>query len=465
MEPLAEHEDTLSRALRHLEDRTSFAEALAERSGGFAFRLDTSTTRAESSPRIEGVVFRAWDGKRWSETASASLEPAAVGRCVDSLRARLSSSAIGSQPPGEPTKGRAEQVMSLQRASRDVAPEERERLARSWFSWATSVPGIKNAVASIGEEDDERLYVSTFGAFRYQRVSRIAASVVPLAIENGKVEYDGLVEGRLGGFETLEGVITEDAVTAVAKDALALLGASSPPTGTMAVLMDPSTSGTFAHESFGHGTEADQLLRNRSYLKPILGEVVAPEILSLVDDGSLSDGYGTIYFDDEGRATERTTMVDHGRFVEVLHNRESAAQMGRRPRGNTRRSNFLGRPFVRMTNTFVEPGNSSYDELVKETRDGVLLQHCTSGIEDPLGGQMQIKVKKARRIERGELTTLHSSMALSGRVLDVLRSVRGVSRKEDFAMTPGACGKGHSDPIPVATGGTYLLVHAVVGPA
>ncbi len=73
MEPLAEHEDTLSRALRRLEERTSFAEALAQRSGGFGFRLDTSTTRAEASPRIEGVVFRAWDGKRWSETASASL--------------------------------------------------------------------------------------------------------------------------------------------------------------------------------------------------------------------------------------------------------------------------------------------------------------------------------------------------------------------------------------------------------
>ena len=158
-------------------------------------------------------------------------------------------------------------------------------------------------------------------------------------------------------------------------------------------------------------------------------------------------------------------MVDHGRFVEVLHDRESAAAMGRTARGNTRRADFMGRPFVRMTNTMVEPSDWTFAELLEEAKEGVLLQSCTSGIEDPLGGQMQIKVKKARSIENGQITKRYSSMGLSGRVLDVLRAIKGVSGPEDFAMSPGSCGKGHSDILPAGTGGTYLLTEAVVGPA
>ncbi|HTT26184.1 MAG TPA: metallopeptidase TldD-related protein, partial [Thermoplasmata archaeon] len=137
----------------------------------------------------------------------------------------------------------------------------------------------------------------------------------------------------------------------------------------------------------------------------------------------------------------------------------------RRPTGNCRRADFISRPFVRMTNTFVEPSTWSLDELLKEAKHGLVLESCTSGIEDPLGGQMQIKVKKGHRIEHGERTEIVPSMALSGRVLDVLKAIRGIGRAEQFEMDPGFCGKGHTDTLPVASGGPYLLTEAIVGPA
>jgi len=145
--------------------------------------------------------------------------------------------------------------------------------------------------------------------------------------------------------------------------------------------------------------------------------------------------------------------------------RECAAELGRRPTGNTRRSDFVSRPFVRMTNTYVEAGDRTMEELVEEAKDGVLLQNFTSGIEDPLGGNMQLKVKKGRKIEHGRLTDIVSSMALSGKVLEFLREIRGVSRASDLSFTPGSCGKGHTDMLPTGTGGPYLLSRAVVGPA
>jgi TldD protein len=464
MAPLTDHEDHFEKALRRLEAFSSFAELMAERSSGGRLRFDSSAVSPGPAPRLGGVVLRAWDGQRWVEAAVASFEPTALAATAQQVIHRLPARTSATPPPGEAATGRAERVVDAKRPPSSETMEDRIALAKDWFGWATSVPGIHNAIISIFDTEDERLYLSTAGARRYQRLVRTGASVIPIALENGRVEYDYMAEGRLGGYEVLD-LITEERVLEVARESQELLRAEAAPTGSMTVLMDPSTSGTFAHESFGHGTEADQLLRDRSYLKPLLGELLGPECLTLVDDGSWPDGWGTIFFDDEGHPAQRTVMVDRGRFVEVLHDRESAAAMGRTARGNTRRADFMGRPFVRMTNTMVEPSDWTFLELLEEAKEGILLQSCTSGIEDPLGGQMQIKVKKARSIENGQITKRYSSMGLSGRVLDVLRAIKGVSGREDFVMSPGSCGKGHSDILPVGTAGTYLLTEAVVGPA
>jgi len=283
-------------------------------------------------------------------------------------------------------------------------------------------------------------------------------------VEAGKVEADFISEGGVGGVEMLD-FLTEENVKAVAQSARELLTAGAPPTGTMTVLLDPGVAGIFAHESFGHGTEADQFVRDRSYLKPLLGQPVGPDFLTIVDNGAYPGGWGTIPFDDEGNPGQRTVLVERGRFVGALHDRETASVLDSQPTGNSRRSDIVSRPFVRMTNTYVEPGDWTFEELLKEAKNGVILERATSGIEDPLGGQMQLKVKKGHLIENGEQKGLVSSMALSGRVLDFLQGIRGMSGSKDFSISPGTCGKGHSDYLPTGTGGTYLLSTAVVGPA
>jgi TldD protein len=461
---LADLDGPLTRALRKLEARAPYAEALAQSTSGEGLRHDRSATSIAPSPRLEGIVLRAWGPKGWVEAAASGLDEAAVRSTAESVERGLGPGRPSKGPPGTPATGELSRSTSSPRPIADLGVEGRLELARAWFACATSVPGVRNAYAQIASLEDERLFRSTAGARRYQRIVRVRAGVVALAIEGGKVEYDYMGFGGTGGAEVLDQV-TEERIVSTAREALALLGAGSAPVGRTKVLLDPSTSGTFAHESFGHGTEADQVLRNRSYLAPLVGSMVAPGLLTLVDDGSMEGAWGSIFFDDEGEAAHRSVLVDRGRFVGLLHDRETAAELARRPTGNARRADFLSRTFVRMTNTLVEPGGSSLEELIQEAGEGVLLEHCTSGIEDPLGGQMQIKVKKGHRIHRGELGEVLPSMALSGRVLDFLRTIQGVGRASDFQMSPGYCGKGHTDLLPTGTGGPYLLAEAVLGPA
>ncbi len=464
MSDLRDHEAELVRLLERLGRRTRFVEVMADRSRGLGARLDTRSTSLAPQPRLEGAIVRAWGGERWVEAATSDLSGASLGNAVEMLDRQLENALAGTDPPGEPATTRGERTEEPARPMRDVDPEEMIRLAKDALGWATSVPGVRDAQVHIGWTDQERFYLNSAGARCFQRLSRVGGSVAPLAFENGRVEFDFLSEGGLGGREQLR-FLTEEKVTRLAHGALELLHAKAPPAGEMTVLLDPSVAGTMAHESFGHGTEADQFLRDRSYLQPRLGETLGPDMLTIVDDGAYPGGWGTIYFDDEGHRGQKTVLVDRGRFVGALHDRETAAAYGTKATGNTRRADFLSRAFVRMTNTYVEPGDWTLDELVREAKAGILLQRATSGIEDPQGGQMQLKVKKGRKIENGRLTDLVTSMALSGKVLDFLRATRGISRRADFELGTGYCGKGHTDLLPAGTGGTYLLSTAVVGSA
>lgn len=457
-------ESDLRRVLRHLERRTSFAEAMAERVRGEHVSVDSRAVNAAAVPPREGVVIRAWTGMRWAETAVTSLEGDALSKAAEGLGAQLVGGEPGKPPPGEPstTIGAFDTIPA--RPMRTLGTESTLERLREVYRWITEEPSIKFGQSTVRWQEEERYYLNTAGASCFQRLDRVLAAAVAVAVENGRSESDFTALGALGGQEVLE-PIDEEMARTLSKGARDLLGSKTPPSGLTNVLLDPGTTGTFAHESFGHGTEADQFVRHRSYLQPLLGQAVGPEYLTLVDDGSIPGAWGSIHYDDEGHPGQRTVLVDRGRFVGALHDRNTAAALGATPTGNTRRSDFLSPAYVRMTNTLVEPGDWSFEELVKETRDGILLEHWQSGMEDPQGGQMQLKVCKGHRIENGEVTDLLSSMALSGSVLQFLKDIRGIGKATDSSIAPGNCGKGHGDLLPTGDGGTYLLSRAWVGPS
>jgi TldD protein len=464
MTDLRELEPELSAALRRLEPHTKFADVLAQSTQGQGTRADHRTVGVSRSPWIRGAAIRAWGTDRWIEAATSQLDTGSLYETINLLIANLRRAGSGKDPPGVSNTTRREWVERPAKPMRDVPVEETIALAKDAVTWAREVPKVRDAQVRIEWADEERFYLNTAGARCYSSLPRVVGVVVPIAMENGRVEFDFDSSGGLGGRERID-FINPERVRETSEKAAQLLSAAAPPMGEMEVLLDPGTTGTLAHESFGHGTEADQFLRDRSYLKPLLGSMVGPETLTIVDDGAYPGGWGSIFCDDDGHPGQRTVLIDRGRFVSGLHDRETAGALHASPTGNARRADFLSRVFVRMTNTFVEPGDWTLEELVKETRHGVLLERATSGIEDPQGGQMQLKVKYGHRIENGERAELVSSMALSGKVLDVLKSVRGVSRKSDFEITVGTCGKGHTDMLPVGSGGTYLLATAIVGPA
>ncbi len=464
MGELSDAEGNLYHTVARLAQRGPFIEVLAEAASGLSVRYDGRTTTFQTPPRLRGAVFRAWTGSGWTEVSISGLDVASLRFAEGMIERALSQHPARDSPPGVSSTARLEKVTPTTRPMGEGAEDEMVKLVRDVFAWTTGVPDIHESEVQVSWRRDERLYLNSAAARCFQAISRVRGAVQAVAVENGRVESDRFIHGGVGGREILEALTQENARKA-AESARDLLRAKAPPAGKMTVLLAPSVTGYFAHESFGHGAEADQFVRNRSYLQPMLGKVVAPEILTIVDNGAYTGAWSEIYCDDEGHPAQRTVLVDHGRFTGALHDRNTAAALGSLPTGNTRRSDFLSRAFVRMTNTYVEPGESSFEELVREAGNGVLLESGSAGIEDPQGGQIQIKARKGHLIENGKVTDLVSSMALSGRVLEFLTSIRGLSGKEDFALDTGSCGKGRTDFLPNSAGGPYLLSSAVVGRA
>ena len=169
----------------------------------------------------------------------------------------------------------------------------------------------------------------------------------------------------------------------------------------------------------------------------------------------------TIPFDDEGTPSSCTKIIDHGVYTGYMHTLETASQLGVAPTGNGRAENFGKRHWVRMTNTYFGPGEWDKDELIAETKDGILTDKMVSGMEDPVGGCFEAKALRGYLVKNGEVQGLVKSFTLTGKSVDILCTVDALS--DQVILDGGMCGKGIEDWVRVSSGGPYMRARMIVG--
>ena len=300
----------------------------------------------------------------------------------------------------------------------------------------------------------ERIFVNNEGCKLRQVIPRTRVFIVPIAKEGSVVDYDYFVKSGEIGFEIFDSLENE-VLDQVIKNSLEMLKAELPPAGRNNIILDPNMVGLIAHESFGHGLEADQILRDRSYLKQHLNKQVASEICTIYDTPSIEKKLGSYFFDDEGIKAGHNILVENGILKNFIYDRRTASELNATPQGNGRRESFAHPVNVRMSNTYFGSGDYELEEMISEIKEGVMLVHGFFGMEDPLGGGMQCTSKKGYLIENGEKTKILKAIALSGDVLEMLKNIDAVS-KDALKLDGGTCGKGTEDMVPVTSGGSYI---------
>lgn len=226
--------------------------------------------------------------------------------------------------------------------------------------------------------------------------------------------------------------------------------------GCYPVILSPMVTGVFAHESFGHKSEADFMLGDEALAKEWqIGKKVGSEKLSIVDSGQV-DGAGYVPYDDEGTKASRTYLIKNGVLTGRLHSAETAVYLGEKPTGNARAIDCGFEPIVRMTSTFVEKGTDKLDDLIKEIKHGYYIKSYKHG-----SGMSTFTIAPmiAYEIVEGRIGDPVKIAVITGNVFETLSLIDGVADDEEVTSTPtGGCGKMEQYPLNVAMGGPHIRV-------
>jgi TldD protein len=326
---------------------------------------------------------------------------------------------------------------------------------------ARAVEHIKRTSTAIACERTQKVFVSSEGARIESESVRTYAEVFALAKREGITEYADDIAGGTGGFEIVEEFDMPARAEEVGRRASALAGAKTLPRQKLPVVLDQDFVALLVHEIIGHPSEADRVLgreaawAGKAWWAGKLGERVGSKYLNAVDDPRVEGALGYFEHDDEGTPAKRKRLIHNGVLLEHMHSRETAAAFGVKPNGGMRAKNFRYLPLIRMSNTFIEPGDFKREELFEIAR-GVYLKGAKIPSIDSRRYDFQISAEEAFLIERGELVGPFRDVSLVGVAPDFFESVDAVA--DDFEMRPiPNCGKG--DPMQtlhVGNGGPHL---------
>jgi len=241
------------------------------------------------------------------------------------------------------------------------------------------------------------------------------------------------------GYELFERISAEEIATKAANRAIGKLSARPAPSGVLPVVLKSGTGGILFHEACGHGLEADHIVKDASVYANRIGDVVASPLVTLIDDGTVMDEWGTSTIDDEGKPTQRNVLIENGVLTDYMWDLLRSRKAGRTSSGNGRRQSYQHLPMVRMTNTYLMRGSEDPEEIVAQTANGVYVAQLGGGQVNTATGDFVFGMTEAYLIEDGKITEPIRDANLIGNGPDVLQKIDVVGN--DFDISPGSCGK------------------------
>jgi TldD protein len=418
--------------------------------------IDNGVIETAGTSFFDKAVIRALGPKGWG-ILTVDNYSSLSRRQVDDAIARATALAVvtGEEVQLAEAPSRILPVPGLSEDPRDVSLEEKCGLLTEIESSAR-VDGVTNTRGRYTEEITAVWFEDSGGnEYRYE-LGRCGFSVLAVAQRGGLMQMARESEHTITGFNLRHR--QELGITA-GERAVSLLGAIPAKGGVMNAVLDPELAGVFAHEAIGHASEGDLVREGSSVIKGMIGEKIGHDTLTIIDDPTLPE-FGFEPVDAEGVAVQRTEIISRGVLANYLHNRQTLAAVGGGVAGHAR--GVAGDPpIVRMSNTFIENGDASRDEIFEGCGTGILLKGSRGGQVDPGRGIFQFNAEYGYLVENGEIGSMVRDVSLSGEILKTLHGI--VLCGTDREMHQGYCGKGGQS-VPVSDGAPHILLNdAVVG--
>jgi TldD protein len=330
----------------------------------------------------------------------------------------------------------------------------KKRLLDEYNEVIWSTPRIQTSIIAYGDGRKRVVFANSDGSFIEQSRTDVTLRLSAIARDGGEVQQSGLSLGSRGDFAQIEGL--HERVKELAQRAVDLLSAPQVRGGEYTVVLDPVLAGVFAHEAFGHLSESDFVYENERLKEVmVLGRKFGGKHLNIVDGATIPGLRGSYRFDDEGTPATKTYLIREGVLVGRLHSRETAAKMGEKPTGNARAIDYRHPPIVRMTNTLIEPGHASFEDLLSGIEEGVYARNWYGGTTSM--EMFTFSAGEAYMIRKGKVAELMRPVMLTGNVFNTLENIDAIGNDLDMNQG-GGCGKGGQMPLPVSNGSPHIRI-------
>lgn len=349
-------------------------------------------------------------------------------------------------------------LYSNQDPLQSISDVDKVALIQSADGFARTVdPKVSQVFVSLTGSYDVVLIAATDGTFSSDIRPLVRMNITVIVESNGQREQGSSGGGGRFGYEYFSPDRVSEYAREAVRQALVNLDAIAAPAGTMPVVLGAGWPGILLHEAVGHGLEGDFNRKGTSVFSGQIGQKVASEHCTIVDDGTIADRRGSLSVDDEGTPAQNTTLIENGVLVGYMQDKTNARLMGVESTGNGRRESYAHLPMPRMTNTYMLPGQHEHEEIIASVDKGIYAANFGGGQVDITSGKFVFSATEAYLIENGKITQPIKGATLIGSGSDTMTKVSMVGNNLELDAGMGTCGK-EGQSVPVGVGQPTLKI-------
>ncbi len=441
-----------------LKTGVSFADVRIENSTTIIIELNDGITRKSMASRMKGAGIRAFIDGAWAFAQTTDLTKAGMRATSESVAklALATQEKVAERFTINGPTFEANVQLDVKKPFDKVSIDEKMDFVKMIDDQARDFDErIVSTMTIYGELSSDIFIANSLGTRITLQNSIPRIISIPTAKEGSNRQRMQESISLRSGFEEMETEQAQNIGTKAAKLAIDLLSSKSAEGGIYDVVLDPALNGVVTHEAFGHAAEADNWPAHSTVLEDKIGKEVGPEYLSISDDPTLVGMRGSTEYDWEGTKTKKRFLVKDGIFTDLLHSLETSSRLELEPNGAARSQSFMHVPVPRMSNTFMEPRDWDVDELIEDTKHGILLCGFNYGYTQSAKGQFMFQASHGYLIENGEKGTMVRDVSLAGNILEVLAKIDAIGK--DFELEGGTCGKDGQN-VPTMTGGPHARI-------
>ncbi len=441
-----------------LETGGDFAELFFESTSSNLMEMTMGNVSKANSSNVNGVGIRILKDTEevYGYTNDVSLDN------IKKFVIKLSSSYVGKRTHHSKhlEEVKYKNITPVIKRPNSISNEEKKKYLLTCYDGANSIKTnnskqIKQIICTLTDKEQNVLIVNSDGIYVKDTRTNCRISLSVVATDGTNMQSASNNTGRNMGFEFFDNEDLFNFGKEVANSAMTMLDAKEINGGKMTVVVHHGFGGVLLHEACVHSLEATSVAKGVSVFCGKLGQKIASDIVTAVDDGTLENYWGSLNVDDEGHPTKRNVLIENGILKTYLVDYRNSRIMNHPTTGSGRRESYKYSPTSRMTNTFFTNGTSSFEEIIKNTEYGLFAKSMGGGSVDPSTGEFNFAVQEGYLIEHGKLTTPVKGATLVGSGAEVLMNIDMIAN--NLTTGHGMCGS-KSGSIPTDVGQPTIRV-------